>query len=717
MIDAGLGPAAAARHLLETHPEGDPWVVAATAGRRPREPARRAPPKPPAATSPAPCANPRPPRSAPPSCTNSAAPPCSPSPPTTVNHLRGRPRRAHRRPRTAPRHRLPPLPGRSRTATGSPRPSETARPARSRVATDARARLRMQSEQFMWDAFRADEPDSPGPLPPAGPARRPPHRPRPHRALRHRAARLGRHPARRTRRRRPAARRAGARRRTAPGPTPTAGFEVPVLVAMTYMYADRPGTRRGALRRRHRRLRAPGLARRPPLLRLHAARLRPLPPRPARRGGGLRPRRPAARRTRRTAAPPSSGTRSRILVAVLLARGRADEAAALAADYALPRALPGRRHLPRRPDRARRTAARPRPAPGGRRRTGRGGPPARPARHAQPRLVPLAAPPRPRRGHRRPGPGPRHRAATRCTGPGSSAPRPPSGRPCASPPRSPPAPDRAAASSPSPSLTSNAPRPATSWPAPWSPSGTALRRAGRPGEAAEHLYRGLDAAVRCGADGLAGAAREELALAGLRPRRLHSAETDTLTARERAAAALTARDRTRRRGRRGAAHRRAGRRPAAVGGLPQGRHRPHRARRRPPGAGPVLSRRASPAAVPPRRRTRPRSPVRSVRRGPGRAARPTRSRGRGGRRPRDPVRPVHVPWRHVLPPPPQRRHARRARTSTSWPWTRATGPATSARAAARARRQLPGRLPALRPVRRPWPRDDHRQSAGGLPGP
>lgn len=27
VVDAGLGPTAAARHLLETHPEGDPWVV------------------------------------------------------------------------------------------------------------------------------------------------------------------------------------------------------------------------------------------------------------------------------------------------------------------------------------------------------------------------------------------------------------------------------------------------------------------------------------------------------------------------------------------------------------------------------------------------------------------------------------------------------------------------------------------------------------------
>lgn len=74
--------------------------------------------------------------------------------------------------------------------------------------------------------------------------------------------------------------------------------------------------------------------------------------------------------------------------------------------------------------------------------------------------------------------------------------------------------------------------------------GTELRRTGRPKEAAEHLYRGLDAAVHCGADGLGDEARAELAAAGLRPRRLHSTETDTLTARERAAAALTAGGRT-----------------------------------------------------------------------------------------------------------------------------------------------------------------------------
>jgi DNA-binding CsgD family transcriptional regulator len=74
--------------------------------------------------------------------------------------------------------------------------------------------------------------------------------------------------------------------------------------------------------------------------------------------------------------------------------------------------------------------------------------------------------------------------------------------------------------------------------------GTELRRTGRPREAAEHLYRGLDAAVQCNADGLAERARDELAAAGLRPRRLHSTETDTLTTRERTAANLAAEGRT-----------------------------------------------------------------------------------------------------------------------------------------------------------------------------
>ncbi|MFF7331270.1 AAA family ATPase [Streptomyces sp. NPDC008150] len=75
--------------------------------------------------------------------------------------------------------------------------------------------------------------------------------------------------------------------------------------------------------------------------------------------------------------------------------------------------------------------------------------------------------------------------------------------------------------------------------------GAELRRTGRADEAAEHLYRGLDAAVRSGADALADTARAELTAAGLRPRRLHVTEAGTLTARERSAARLTVQGATR----------------------------------------------------------------------------------------------------------------------------------------------------------------------------
>lgn len=50
--------------------------------------------------------------------------------------------------------------------------------------------------------------------------------------------------------------------------------------------------------------------------------------------------------------------------------------------------------------------------------------------------------------------------------------------------------------------------------------GTALRRAGLLSQAAEPLHRGVDLAGRCGAVGVAARARDELVTAGLRPRRL-----------------------------------------------------------------------------------------------------------------------------------------------------------------------------------------------------
>ncbi|WP_438310139.1 ATP-binding protein [Streptomyces sp. HUAS TT3] len=66
--------------------------------------------------------------------------------------------------------------------------------------------------------------------------------------------------------------------------------------------------------------------------------------------------------------------------------------------------------------------------------------------------------------------------------------------------------------------------------------GTALQTVGDPHRAAQQLYRGMETAVACSADALADRARSQLASAGLRPRRLHTSEQDTLTVAEHAAA-------------------------------------------------------------------------------------------------------------------------------------------------------------------------------------
>ncbi|GGO90344.1 hypothetical protein GCM10012280_35660 [Wenjunlia tyrosinilytica] len=72
--------------------------------------------------------------------------------------------------------------------------------------------------------------------------------------------------------------------------------------------------------------------------------------------------------------------------------------------------------------------------------------------------------------------------------------------------------------------------------------GSALRRAGRIREGAEQLYLGMDVAAQCGADALVDRARGELGGVGLRPRRLRSVTTvESLTRGEREAAELAAR--------------------------------------------------------------------------------------------------------------------------------------------------------------------------------
>ncbi|WP_345045033.1 ATP-binding protein [Streptomyces sannanensis] len=66
--------------------------------------------------------------------------------------------------------------------------------------------------------------------------------------------------------------------------------------------------------------------------------------------------------------------------------------------------------------------------------------------------------------------------------------------------------------------------------------GVALSRAGLPQDAAELLVHGMESATQCGADALAVRARDELSACGLRPLRPRSAGTESLTAKERAVA-------------------------------------------------------------------------------------------------------------------------------------------------------------------------------------
>ncbi|AZQ39545.1 ATP-binding protein [Streptomyces cyaneochromogenes] len=68
--------------------------------------------------------------------------------------------------------------------------------------------------------------------------------------------------------------------------------------------------------------------------------------------------------------------------------------------------------------------------------------------------------------------------------------------------------------------------------------GAALSRSGRLQEAADRLYQGLEGAVHCGAEGLAARARQELSAAGMRPLPLRYAQADTLSAQERRTAEL-----------------------------------------------------------------------------------------------------------------------------------------------------------------------------------
>jgi DNA-binding CsgD family transcriptional regulator len=70
--------------------------------------------------------------------------------------------------------------------------------------------------------------------------------------------------------------------------------------------------------------------------------------------------------------------------------------------------------------------------------------------------------------------------------------------------------------------------------------GSALRRAGHPGDARERLAEGMDMAHRCGGRALVESAHEELNLAGARPRRVALTGIDALTPGERRVARMAA---------------------------------------------------------------------------------------------------------------------------------------------------------------------------------
>ncbi|MFC4501003.1 MULTISPECIES: ATP-binding protein [Streptomyces] len=158
VTDAGQGPSAAARHLLETHPEGDPWVVRQLRAAA-RETLRAGAPD----TARAHLA--RALREPPPAHERAAvlhelgSASLLTEPATTVNHLRA----ALDEPITDPALRRHIVYRLSQVLAHSDRLAEASDTlAREiRVTQDPKDRLRLLSEQFMWDAFRADEPDHP----------------------------------------------------------------------------------------------------------------------------------------------------------------------------------------------------------------------------------------------------------------------------------------------------------------------------------------------------------------------------------------------------------------------------------------------------------------------------------------------------------------------------------------------------------------------------
>ncbi|BBB01757.1 putative regulatory protein [Actinacidiphila reveromycinica] len=335
VVDAGLGATAAARHLLETHPEEDPWVVHQLRSAA-REILRAGAPE--AARD---CLA-RALREPPPPGERAAVLyelGCATQllePTTTANHLRA----ALEEPIGDPELRDGILFLLSQSLAHSDRLSEAAEVVgkAARTATAPRTRLRMQAEQFMWDAFRSDEPDSPGRS----------------RRLARLADRLtGRDLTERyiiglrawdaTLRAEPTDTVLRHAARALRGGLPWAdegrGFEVPVLVAMTYVYADRPD--------RAEELFAEGIAdfERHGWRGAHLSFGYVLLGYVRYRCGRLAEAEELARDGLRLAERVGRGTPVQwyavaVLAGILVARGRAEEAAALAADYAFAAPFP-----------------------------------------------------------------------------------------------------------------------------------------------------------------------------------------------------------------------------------------------------------------------------------------------------------------------------------------------------------------------------------------
>ncbi len=533
VINEGQGPSAAARHLMETHPDGDNWVVQqlrAAAGETLRAGApdtartylARALREPPPFDD----------RAAVLYELGSAS--LLTEPATTVNHLRA----ALEEPISDAGLRQNIVYRLSQVLAHSDRLAEASETLAREIGVtdDARVKLRMLSEQFMWDAFRADEPDHPSRS----------------RRLTKLADRLkGRDLTERyiiglrtwdaVLRGEPAHVALHHAERALSGGIGWAeadrGFEVPVLVALAYMYCDRPG--------RAEELFATGIADfeqqgwRGAHLSFGYTLLGYL----RYRRGRLAEAEDFARAGLRLAERVGPGTPvywygTGILIEVLLARGRVEEATRLAEDHDFAEPFPAAVVFPDAQTvygelllaRGLAKEAAAELASAGRRLDPRGirNPAwcpwqlhlARAERHDTPERAVVTAQEAVARARQFGTPsaiGQALRIAAEVSS-GSA---------------------RAKLLEESVTHLERSPA-AYELACALVALGTELRRTGRSREAGDHLYRGLDAAVQCGADGLADAARAELAAAGLRPRRLHSTETDTLTTQERTAATLAA---------------------------------------------------------------------------------------------------------------------------------------------------------------------------------